>query len=138
MSPSDFFRTRDLEALAFFQRLDELAGLDQAVVGARVEPCIAAAEHLHVQLVVVEVDPIEVGDLELAAGARLKRASALNHLLVVKVESSHRITTFRRLGLLLQTHRPPAGIELDDTVTLGVGHRVGEHGSAGGALVSGP
>jgi hypothetical protein len=48
--------------------VDELRGLEQRVVRAGVEPGGAAAEELDVQLAALEVEAVEVGDLEFAAG----------------------------------------------------------------------
>src|SRR6185312_11317331 len=67
----DLLQAADAQALALLDRPDELAGLDQAVVGAGVEPGEAAAQQLDVQLAGVQIDLVEGGDLQLAAVRRL-------------------------------------------------------------------
>ncbi len=48
----------------------KLAGFEQAVVRAGVEPGEAAAQHLHVELAALQIDAVDVGDLQLAARRR--------------------------------------------------------------------
>ena len=64
----DLFEAGDLEALAGLDGLDEGGCLQQGVVGAGVEPGVAAAHGLDVELVAREIGLVDVGDLELAAG----------------------------------------------------------------------
>src|SRR5206468_11708947 len=51
----DLLRARDLQPLPLLQGGDELAGLEQAVVRAGIEPGIAAAQDLDAELAAVEV-----------------------------------------------------------------------------------
>src|SRR3546814_8525439 len=66
--------------------LHELRGVDEAVVGAGVEPGIAAAEALHLQLPGLEVAAVEIGNLQLAARRGLQVGSDIADLLVIEVE----------------------------------------------------
>ena len=63
----NLFEAGDLEALAGLDSLDEGCGLQQRVVRAGVEPGIAAAHGLDVELVAREVGLVDVGNLELTA-----------------------------------------------------------------------
>ena len=72
LAPADFLGAADLQALALLQRLHERASLQQAVMGAGVQPSVATAEDLHVQFVGFQVAPVQVGDLQFAAGARAR------------------------------------------------------------------
>src|SRR6476646_10704867 len=63
----DLLGAGDLEALPRLDRLDEVRGLQQRLVRARVEPRVAAPEALDHQLAAFQVAPVEIGDLELAA-----------------------------------------------------------------------
>ena len=67
LAEGDFFRAGDLEALALLDGGDELAGFEQAIVGTGVEPGIAAAHDLDIELALFEVAAVEVGDFEFAA-----------------------------------------------------------------------
>src|SRR4029450_13288766 len=73
----DLLQAADAQALALFVGADQLAGLDQAVVGAGVLPGEASAEQLHVQLALLQIEVIERGDLQLAAG---RTRQGLGHL----------------------------------------------------------
>src|SRR5690606_37385236 len=64
----DFLGTGDLEAGALFNDLDELARVIKGGVRAAVQPGHAAAKVLHAELILCEVDAVDVGDLEFAAG----------------------------------------------------------------------
>src|ERR1035437_2943029 len=81
----DFLQTGDFQALAVFDDVHELRGVEQGVVRAGVEPGSAAAEELNVQLAAVEIEAIEVGDLEFAAGGRLQTASERHDRGVVEI-----------------------------------------------------
>ena len=50
------------------QHAHELGGLEQRIERAGVQPRVAAAEAGHRQLVPGQVRPVDVGDLDLAAG----------------------------------------------------------------------
>lgn len=64
----DLFEAGDFEALAGLDGLDEGCGLQQGVVGAGVEPGVAAAHGLDVELVAREIGLVDVGDLEAHRG----------------------------------------------------------------------
>src|SRR5512141_3157291 len=66
----NLLRARDLQALALLERRDELARLEQAVVGAGIEPGIATAHDLDAELPLAQIDRIEVRDLEFATRRR--------------------------------------------------------------------
>ncbi len=49
-------------------RNDGNGGVQQAVVGAGVQPGVAAAHDLHIQLAQLQVAPVHIGDFQLATG----------------------------------------------------------------------
>src|SRR5687768_13075478 len=55
----DLLQAADPQALSLFIGADQLAGLDQAVVGARVLPGEAAAQQFDVQLALLQVEVVE-------------------------------------------------------------------------------
>ena len=63
----DFFGAGDHEALAFLQGGNEASSFEQAVVGAGVEPGVAAAHDFDIELVLCQVAFIHIGDFQLAA-----------------------------------------------------------------------
>src|SRR3546814_11089674 len=104
--------------------LHELRGVDEAVVGAGVEPGIAAAEALHLQLPDLEVAAVEIGNLQLAARRGLQVGSDIADLLVIEVEPGEGKARLRPARLLLQAERTAGGVELDEAVALRVGNLV--------------
>jgi len=67
------------------QRGDELAGFEQAVMRAGVEPGVAALHDLHVELAQIQIGLVDGGDFELAPGARLDGLGDVHHLVVIEV-----------------------------------------------------
>ncbi len=108
------------------ERADELAGFQQGIVRAGVEPGVAAAHLLDVEVAGLQVDAVQVGDLELAARARFQVARELDDAVVVEVEPGDRVVGLGLRGLLLQADRSAALAELDHAVALGVLDLVGE------------
>src|SRR5260221_6597121 len=62
----DFFDTGDASALPLLQDVHELAGLDQAFMCARVEPCHAATHELHPGLALADISAGSVPEFELS------------------------------------------------------------------------
>src|SRR5215470_5228631 len=62
----------DLEALPLLDDGDEVRRLEQRFVGPGVEPRVPAREHVNLEPSALEVGPVDVGDLELAARAGLE------------------------------------------------------------------
>ena len=74
-SPRNFLGACDLQALPVFQRRDELAGLEQAVVRAGVQPGKAASHDLHGERALVQIGLVHGGDFQLAARTGLDAAA---------------------------------------------------------------
>src|SRR5205085_2880047 len=83
----DFFGAGDFQSLAQLDGLDEIRGLQQRLLRSRIEPRVAAAELLDSQRMLLEINAIEIGDLELSARRRFQIARDLAHLLVVEVQA---------------------------------------------------
>lgn len=69
----------------------KLAGLVERLHGAGVEPGVASPEGHDAERAVLEVHPVEVGDLELAARRGAHELSALRHVARVEVEAGDRV-----------------------------------------------
>ena len=61
--PGDLLGDRDRQVLGVLDGADELRGLVQALHGAGVQPCVAAAEGHHGQRPLLQVHLVERGDL---------------------------------------------------------------------------
>jgi len=68
LAEGNLLQAGNLQALTVFDDVDELGGLDQGVVRARVQPGRAAAEQLNMELASLEIEAIEVRDLQFTAG----------------------------------------------------------------------
>src|SRR3546814_11286099 len=91
--------------------LHELRGVDEAVVGAGVEPGIAAAEALHLQLPGLEVAAVEIGNLQPAARRGLQVGSDIADLLVIEVEPGDGKAPLRPARLPPPAAPTPGGAE---------------------------
>ena len=118
--PGDLLGYRDRQVLGVLHGADELRGLVQALHGAGVKPRVAAAEGDHGQRPLPQVHPVEVGNLQLAAGRRLHPMRLGGHVARVEVEAGDGVGALGALGLLLDGDGPALRIELHDAEALGV------------------
>ena len=88
---SDFFGAGNFEPLPLFNRLNELAGFEHRLMGTGIEPGVAAPHHFNGQLLLLKIDAVNVGDLEFTAVRGFDIFGDLNHLVIVEIESRHRV-----------------------------------------------
>lgn len=124
--PGDLLGHGHGQVLGVLHGADELRGLVQALHGAGVEPRVAAAEGDHGQRPLLQVHPVEVGDLELAAGGGLHPMRLGGDVARVEVQAGDGVGALGALGLLLDGDGPALRIELHDAEALGVVHVVAE------------
>ena len=124
--PGDLLGHGHGQVLGVLHGADELRGLVQALHGAGVEPRVAAAEGHHGQRPLLQVHPVEVGDLKLAARGGLHPMRLGGHVARVEVESGDGVGALGLGGLLLDGYGPPLAVELHDAEALGVVHVVAE------------
>ena len=105
---------------------DELRGLVQALHGAGVEPRVAAAEGDHGQRPLLQVHPVEVGDLQLASGRGLDPVRLGGHVARVEVQAGDGVGALGLGWLLLDGDSTALAVELHDAEALGVVHVVAE------------
>lgn len=105
---------------------DELRGLVEALHGAGVQPRVASAEGHDRQRPLLQVHPVEVGDLQLAAGRRLNLMRLGGHVARVEVQAGDGVARLGVLGLLLDGDGTALSVELHDAEALGVVHVVAE------------
>ncbi|OIQ72078.1 hypothetical protein GALL_462990 [mine drainage metagenome] len=110
--------------------LDEIAGFDQALVGAGIEPGIAAAHDLHTELVALEINAVEIGNLQFASRRWLQVGGDIDDLVVVEIKTGDGIIAPGADGLFFQAGGAALRIEGHHAVTLGVLHVVGKNGGA--------
>lgn len=122
----NLFEAGDLEALAGLDGLDEGCSLQQGVVRAGIEPGVAAAHGLDVELVAREVGLVDVGDLEFTARRWLYRLGDIDDVLIVEIKTRHGEIRLWLGWLFLEAHSLALLVELDDAVALGVADVVGK------------
>ena len=91
-----------------------------------VEPSEPGAQPVDLQIAPFEVAPVDVGDLQLAAGARLDLLGNADDVAVVEVEPRHSPARARTLGLLLDGDGAAALVQGDDAVAFGIGNPIPE------------
>lgn len=124
--PGDLLGHGHGQVLGVLHGADELRRLVQALHGAGVQPRVAAAERHHGQRPLLQVHPVEVSDLQLAAGRRLDPMGLGGHLARVEVQAGDGVGALGLGGLLLDGDGPPPRVELDDAEALGFVHVVAE------------
>ena len=124
--PGDLLGDRDRQVLGVLHGADELRGLVQALHGAGVQPCVAAAEGDHGQRPLLQVHLVERGDLQLPAGGRLNLVGLGGDVARVEVQAGDGVGALGALGLLLDGDGTALRIELHDAEALGVVHVVAE------------
>ena len=105
---------------------DELRRLVERLHGAGVQPRVAAAEGHHGERPLLQVHPVEVGDLQLAARGRLHLMCLGGHVARVEVQAGDGVGALGLGGLLLDGDGPALAVELHDAEALGVVHVVAE------------
>ena len=124
--PGDLLGHGHGQVLGVLHGADELRRLVQALHGAGVQPRVAAAEGDHGQRPLLQVHPVERGDLELAAGRRLHPMRLGGHVARVEVQAGDGVGALGALGLLLDGDGPALAVELHNAEALGVIHVVAE------------
>ena len=116
----DFLEAGNLAVLVCFDRLDEVSGVDKALMGSGVQPCEALAEQLDMELFVVQIDPVEIGDLIFTACGGLKVFGIFHHAAVVEVQSGHAVIALGMGGFLLDGDSISVFVEFHNAKALGV------------------
>ena len=124
--PGDLLGDGHGQVLGVLNGADELRRLVQALHGAGVQPRVAAAEGHHGQRPLLQVHPVEVGDLQLAARGGLHPMGLGGHVARVEVQAGDRVGALGALGLLLDGDGTALAVELHDAEALGVVHVVAE------------
>ena len=124
--PGDLLGHGHGQVLGVLHGADELRRLVQALHGAGVQPRVAAAEGHHGERPLLQVHPVEVGDLQLAAGGGPHLVGLGGHVARVEVQAGDGIGALGLGGLLLDGDGPALRIELHDAEALGVVHVVAE------------
>lgn len=124
--PGDLLGDGHGQVLGVLHGADELGGLVQALHGAGVQPGVAAAEGHDGQRPLLQVHPVEVGDLQLAAGRGLDPMGLGGHVARVEVQAGDGVGALGLGGLLLDGDGPALAVELHDAEALGVVHVVAE------------
>ena len=133
--PGDLLGHGHGQVLGVLHGADELRGLVEALHGAGVQPRVAAAEGHHGERPLLQVHPVEVGDLKLAACGGPHLVGLGGDIARVEVQSGDGVGALGLGGLLLDGYGPALRIELHDAEALGVVHVVAEHRGPTGLCV---
>ena len=124
--PGDLLGHGHGQVLGVLHGANELSGLVQALHGAGVQPRVAAAQGHHGQRPLLQVHPVKVGDLQLAAGRQLDLVGLGGDVARVEVQAGDGVGALGLGGLLLDGDGPPLCVELHDAEALRVVHVVAE------------
>ena len=124
--PGDLLGNGHGKVLGVLDGADELRGLVQALHGAGVQPRVPAAQGHDGQRPLLQVHPVERGDLQLAAGRGPDLVRLGGDVARVEVQAGDGVGALGLGGLLLDGDGPPLAVELHDAEALGVVHVVAE------------
>ena len=124
--PGDLLGHGHGQVLGVLHGADELRGLVQALHGAGVQPRVPAAQGDDRQRPLLQVHPVEVGDLQLAARGGLHPMRFGGDVARVEVQAGDGVGALGLGGLLLDGDGPALSVELHDPEALGVVHVVAE------------
>lgn len=124
--PGDLLGHGHRQVLRVLDGADELRGLVQTLHGAGVQPRVPAAERHHGQRPLLQVHPVEVGDLQLAASGGLDLMRLGGHVARVEVQAGDGVGALGLGWLLLDGDGTALPVELHDAEALGVVHVVAE------------
>ena len=122
------FRRGNDHVLAVLHRLDKDRRVHEALDRAGVEPGKAAAEQLHLQPVSVEIEPVEVRDLQLAARGRAHPPRHVHDAMIVKIQARDAVVRARVRRLFLDGEHALIPVKLHDAEALRVLDVVAEDG----------
>ena len=95
-------------------------------MSAGIQPGHAPPHHHNFELAILQVGPVDVGDLEFTPRARLQRFRDLHYLVIVKIKPSDRISRFRLRWLFFDAQCASVGVKRHHTVPLRIMHRISE------------
>src|SRR5271157_5096338 len=133
-SVSNLLDTGDLEALPGFDGLDVVRGLDQRLHSAGVKPGESSAEDFNPELLALEINPIDIGDLEFTTGRRTHCSGDIEDLIIIEVQPGYRVVRFRASRFFLDRKNAAFDIELDNAIALGILDRIGEDRCSAGLV----
>src|SRR3569623_74952 len=87
LSPRNFFRRGDFDALTPLERCDELAGIEEGLMRAGIEPGKPPSHDLGVESTIFEIAPIAVRNLQFSQAGWFQAVSIFHNMMVVKIKA---------------------------------------------------
>ena len=126
-SPRYLLNAGDFQTLTFLDCMDEFTCLlKERVMRSGIQPSIPAPESLHLKLLPLQIDSVDIGNLEFASRRRLYVSGHLNHIRVVEIESRDRPIGYRLGGFFDNRCRNVIRVEAHNTVALGIANLIGK------------
>ena len=116
--------------LVLLHGLYEVGGIGQTLMGTGIQPGEALSQKLYIQLSLLQINPVQVGDLQLAPGGRFQILCVLDDMIIVEIQPGHAVIALRLLRLFLNGYGLSFFIELHNAKTLRIIHIVAEHAGA--------
>lgn len=123
----DLFQAGDLEALALFYGMHEVAGFQQGFVSASIQPSEATAKHFYIKALVCKVGAVYIGNFQLATRGRFNALGYINYAIVVEIKARHCIAGFWLSWFFFDADGTAAGIELHYAKALWVGYVIAKY-----------
>src|SRR5690554_4451716 len=118
----------NLVALTLFDGFHKLRRLQQTLVSARVKPGKATSKQFHVQITLLQIGAVNIGDFQFAPIAGFNLPGNIDNAVIVEVQPGHCVIGFGLDRLFFNGDGALVAIEFHHTKTLRVFHLVAEYG----------
>ena len=105
----------------------KISGLHKRLMGSRIQPGKALSHQYYIQLSVLEIDPVQIRNLQLASGRRLQVLCILHHPVVIKIKAGYAVIGLRLLRFLFNRDSLARLIEFHDAKPLRIVNIISEH-----------
>ena len=127
---SDLLQAGNFSVLMVFHGLYEISCLHQRFMCSCIQPGKSLAQKFHVQLVLLQIDPVQIRDLQLSPCGRLQILGILHHLIVIEIKASDTVIGLWLCRFLFNGNRLALTVKLYDSKPLRIIHIITEHGSS--------
>ena len=99
-----------------------------------IQPCEALSKQFYIQISLLQINPVQIGNLQLSTCRRLQLLRILYNMIIIEVKTGYTIITLRLCRLLFNRNCLSILIKLYNTKTLRIIYIITKYGSSFSAL----
>ena len=99
-------------------------------MGSRIQPGKALTQQFHVQLLIFQINPVQIRDLQLPSGTGLQIFGVLHHPVIVEIQTCDAVIALGMLRLLFDGNGLSVVVKLHNAEPLRIVHVIAEHSGA--------